>query len=321
MSGTSTNGRATSLTVHQDAQAMIDRAREEGITTVWDRLAAQQPQCGYCALGLSCRNCAMGPCRIDPFGEGPQKGVCGADADVIVARNLGRTIAAGSSSHSDHGRDILEAFGHLARGQTTGYRIADEEKLRRIAAEVGVATEDRTVEEVAERSGGRAPGGLRDPTWISVVRRACARGSPGEVGGGGHYAAGHRPGERRDAPPHAHGRGQRLREHPSPRASYRAGRRLGRIDDRDRTLGRDVRHAEAGDVGGQPGCAEDRPGQHRHARAQPPALGCDLRGGAGPRAASSWPARSVPAASTSSVCAARETRCSCVAACPWPATT
>ena len=33
MSGTSTNGRARSLTVHQDAQAMIDRARDEGITT------------------------------------------------------------------------------------------------------------------------------------------------------------------------------------------------------------------------------------------------------------------------------------------------
>ena len=37
----------------------------------------------------------MGPCRIDPFGEGPQVGVCGADADIIVARNLGRMIAAG----------------------------------------------------------------------------------------------------------------------------------------------------------------------------------------------------------------------------------
>jgi anaerobic carbon-monoxide dehydrogenase catalytic subunit len=149
MSGSSTNGRARRLTVHADTQAMVDRAHEEGITTVWDRLAAQQPQCGYCALGLSCRNCAMGPCRIDPFGEGPQRGVCGADADVIVARNLGRTIAAGSSSHSDHGRDILEAFDHLAHAQTTGYRIADEEKLRRIATEVGVATENRSTEEVA----------------------------------------------------------------------------------------------------------------------------------------------------------------------------
>src|SRR5208282_1179288 len=149
MSGTSTNGRIPRRDSHLDAQAMVERAREEGITTVWDRLASQQPQCGYCALGLSCRNCAMGPCRIDPFGEGPQKGVCGADADVIVARNLGRTIAAGSSSHSDHGRDILEAFGHLARGETTGYQIADEGKLRAVASEVGVTTEGRSTEEIA----------------------------------------------------------------------------------------------------------------------------------------------------------------------------
>ena len=142
------NGSARRLTINEDAQAMIDEARRQGIETVWDRLEAQQPQCGYCALGLSCRNCAMGPCRIDPFGEGPQKGVCGAGADVIVARNLGRAIAAGSSSHSDHGRDILETFRSLAHGETTGYQIADEDKLRRLAEEVGVATEGRSAEDV-----------------------------------------------------------------------------------------------------------------------------------------------------------------------------
>ena len=62
----------------------------------------------------------MGPCRIDPFGAGPQVGVCGATADLIVARNLGRTIAAGSSAHSDHGRDILEVFEATAKGETLG---------------------------------------------------------------------------------------------------------------------------------------------------------------------------------------------------------
>lgn len=149
MSGNHSNARPVRLTIHPDAQAMIDAARADGVETVWDRLAAQQPQCGYCALGLSCRNCAMGPCRIDPFGEGPQKGVCGADADVIVARNLGRTIAAGASAHSDHGRDILETFAAMARGETSGYRVADEDKLRRVAAELGVPTTDRSTSEVA----------------------------------------------------------------------------------------------------------------------------------------------------------------------------
>ncbi|HUZ10693.1 MAG TPA: anaerobic carbon-monoxide dehydrogenase catalytic subunit [Acidimicrobiales bacterium] len=149
MSRATPKDRNERLTINEDAQAMIDVARAEGIDTVWDRLAAQQPQCGYCSLGLSCRNCAMGPCRIDPFGEGPQRGVCGADADVIVARNLGRTIAAGASAHADHGRDILETFGSLARGETTGYAIADETKLLSIAAELGVSTESRSIREVA----------------------------------------------------------------------------------------------------------------------------------------------------------------------------
>jgi len=30
----------------------------------------------------------MGPCKIDSFEDGPPKGVCGEDADSIVARNL-----------------------------------------------------------------------------------------------------------------------------------------------------------------------------------------------------------------------------------------
>src|SRR5665648_1274742 len=128
---------------------MLVKAERDQVETVWDRFQAQQPSCGFCETGLSCRICAMGPCRIDPFGEGPQKGVCGADADVIVARNLGRTIAAGAASHSEHGRDILEVFGAMARGETSGYHVSDEDKLRRVAAEVGVATEDRSTEQVA----------------------------------------------------------------------------------------------------------------------------------------------------------------------------
>lgn len=138
------------LSINKDTHEMLWRAREEHIETVWDRLAAQEPQCGYCALGLSCRNCAMGPCRIDPFDEtGPKKGVCGADADVIVARNLARTIAAGASSHSDHGRDILEALYHTGAGETTAYEVTDVEKLKRLAGEYGVEVEGREPNEIA----------------------------------------------------------------------------------------------------------------------------------------------------------------------------
>ncbi len=178
MSTTNEVGGPGRLTVHDDAQQMIERARAEGIETVWDRLHAQEPQCGYCQLGLSCRNCAMGPCRIDPFGEGPQKGVCGADADTIVARNLGRTIAAGSSSHSDHGRDVLEVFAEVAHGGASGYRINDEAKLRRIADELGIATEGRSTTEVAVdladelvANYGSAKGSLSFVSRVPAIRR------------------------------------------------------------------------------------------------------------------------------------------------------
>ncbi len=138
------------FSIHKDAQEMLRVAQDEHIQTAWDRLAEQEPQCGYCTLGLSCRICAMGPCRIDPFGEGPQKGVCGADADIIVARNLARMIAAGASAHSDHGRDILEVLHETAKGDTTAYEITDVEKLKRLAKEYGVKVDHRKATEIAK---------------------------------------------------------------------------------------------------------------------------------------------------------------------------
>lgn len=136
-------------TITRDGQLMLGKAEQEQIETVWDRFQDQLPQCGYCEMGLSCRNCAMGPCRVDPFGEGPQKGVCGADADIIVARNFGRMIAAGAASHSDHGRDLVEVLEKVARGKAPGYEIGDPEKLMRVAAEYGVSTEGKDASAVA----------------------------------------------------------------------------------------------------------------------------------------------------------------------------
>ncbi|HSB51732.1 MAG TPA: anaerobic carbon-monoxide dehydrogenase catalytic subunit [Dissulfurispiraceae bacterium] len=134
-----------------DAQAALRKAREDGVETAWDRHRKQEPHCGFCELGISCRNCVMGPCRIDPFGEGPQYGVCGADADIIVARNVARMIAAGSASHSDHGRDLVEVLHKIGTGNAQGYTIKDPVKLRRIAAEYGIAGDGQSDQEVARQ--------------------------------------------------------------------------------------------------------------------------------------------------------------------------
>ncbi len=131
------------LTITKDGRLLLAKAEKDQVETVWQRHQAQQPQCGYCDLGLSCRICVMGPCRVDPFGEGPQKGVCGADADIIVARNLCRMVAAGAASHSDHGRDLVEVLEGVSEGTAPGYRIRSVEKLQRVAAEYGIETEGK----------------------------------------------------------------------------------------------------------------------------------------------------------------------------------
>ncbi|MFH0795717.1 MAG: anaerobic carbon-monoxide dehydrogenase catalytic subunit [Candidatus Omnitrophota bacterium] len=126
------------------------------VETVWDRLEKQIPQCGFGKLGICCKNCAMGPCRIDPFGEGADRGVCGATADTIAARNFLRMIAAGAAAHSDHGRAVAEIFLAVANGQAPGYRIKDEKKLMNVAQDFEVVTEGKTREEIAKAVGEKA---------------------------------------------------------------------------------------------------------------------------------------------------------------------
>ncbi|HHB74998.1 MAG TPA: anaerobic carbon-monoxide dehydrogenase catalytic subunit [Desulfobulbus sp.] len=133
--------------IWDDAKQMLYKAQRDGVETVWDRLLQQTPHCHFGESGVCCRNCTMGPCRIS---KKSPLGVCGADADVIVARNFGRFVTGGAAGHSDHGRDCIEALHAVAHGETEDYHIKDEAKLFRIAAEVGIETEGREVLEVAK---------------------------------------------------------------------------------------------------------------------------------------------------------------------------
>ncbi len=138
------------------AQKMLKRMADAEIETVWDRLEAQEPQCGFGQLGLCCRICNMGPCRIDPFGDGPQRGVCGADADTIIARNFIRMVAGGASAHSDHGRGVAHAFLAMAKGEAPDYGIKDRKKLLTLAQEWGIKTDGRDDRTIAQDLGEQA---------------------------------------------------------------------------------------------------------------------------------------------------------------------
>ena len=132
------------------SQAMLFEAEKVGLEVAWDRYQAQLPLCGFGELGTCCRNCMQGPCRIDPFGEGPQLGACGATADTIVARNLDRAIAGGTAAHSGHAKHLAHTLLKAARGEAPDYGVKDEAKLMAVAARLGLDTEGQSVNDVAE---------------------------------------------------------------------------------------------------------------------------------------------------------------------------
>ena len=138
---------ARERSVDPATQKLLKRAKEQNIVTVWDRFEVMSPGCKFGKQGICCRICSMGPCRITKKAE---QGVCGANADTIVARNLARMIVSGAAAHSDHGRDVAHALLLAAQGKASAYKIKDEEKLVALAAEYGIKVEGRKKEEIAE---------------------------------------------------------------------------------------------------------------------------------------------------------------------------
>ncbi|CEI74178.1 MULTISPECIES: anaerobic carbon-monoxide dehydrogenase catalytic subunit [Romboutsia] len=66
------------------------------VETSFHRTEDQKIKCGFGLQGVCCRLCSNGPCRITP--KSP-RGICGADADTIVARNFLRAVASGSACY------------------------------------------------------------------------------------------------------------------------------------------------------------------------------------------------------------------------------
>lgn len=142
-------------------QEMIKRAQDLGVETVFDRAENMKP-CNIGIQGTCCKNCSMGPCRL-PLpksgieGEDTRKGLCGATANTIAARNFIRMVAGGAAAHSDHGRCVAEVFLAVARKESDAYQIKDPVKLKSMAPHLGVEitvevdgeVKDRNIDEIA----------------------------------------------------------------------------------------------------------------------------------------------------------------------------
>lgn len=124
---------------------MLLHMEQAGIETPFDRFDAQKPHCGFGLAGTCCKNCHMGPCRITS--KSP-KGVCGADAHVIVARNILRWVAAGVGAHGARGRESMLALKSAAEG-SLDIPILGPEKVIATAKSFGIFSAEKSVHEMA----------------------------------------------------------------------------------------------------------------------------------------------------------------------------
>lgn len=124
---------------------MLLRAEQLVIDTAFDRFDKQKPQCNFGLAGVCCKICNMGPCKITA--KSP-RGVCGADADLVVARNLLRAAAAGAAQHGMHAREIILSLKWVAEGKLD-IPIMGEQKIRATAESFGIPTKHRTTKKIA----------------------------------------------------------------------------------------------------------------------------------------------------------------------------
>ena len=121
--------------------------RELPMETSHHRVEGQSTKCGFGLQGICCRLCANGPCRITP--KAP-RGICGATADVIVARNFLRAVASGSGCyiHIVENTALNVKKTAMAKGEIKG-----EKSLKRLAEIFGVEGKDKweTAQIVAQK--------------------------------------------------------------------------------------------------------------------------------------------------------------------------
>ncbi|MBP2652129.1 MAG: carbon-monoxide dehydrogenase, catalytic subunit [Firmicutes bacterium] len=124
---------------------LILHMEQIGCDTTFDRFDKQKPQCSFGLAGVCCKICNMGPCKVTP--KSPQ-GVCGADADLIVARNILRSLAGGTAQHGVHAREVILALKYAAEGKLD-LPIVGEDKVKSTATQFGIDINGKTIKELA----------------------------------------------------------------------------------------------------------------------------------------------------------------------------
>lgn len=118
-------------TIDPISQELIRAAARKGIPLNWERYEKLQPQDGFLRVGLSCPyGCLQGPCRIDPFGRGPDRGVCGLDRDGMVAALLLRITLQGALESAEEAEAEGSTFDRDLRGNLLESPVSIHELFR-----------------------------------------------------------------------------------------------------------------------------------------------------------------------------------------------
>ncbi|MFZ5645500.1 MAG: anaerobic carbon-monoxide dehydrogenase catalytic subunit [Bacillota bacterium] len=137
------------VSIDSQVQQLLTKARLEGVETAFERADKMTPVCGFGSTGVCCRHCLEGPCRIAPNSNGARRGVCGADADTIVARNFLTHLIEGCAAHVEHGRELALVLLEAAEGKAP-YDIRGVDKLTAVARGLGINPENQSVSELAK---------------------------------------------------------------------------------------------------------------------------------------------------------------------------
>lgn len=131
-----TEGR---VSYHDSVEEMLVRIREDGMSNVFDRYAAQEKiRCKFCLQGLSCQLCSQGPCRINEKGE-QDKGACGIGPDAMAMRKLLLQNIMGAGTYSHHAYEAYRTLKATGEGKTP-FKFKDENKLKWMCEKLGINT-------------------------------------------------------------------------------------------------------------------------------------------------------------------------------------
>jgi len=134
------------LSAHESVNEMHEKLVADGMSSVKERFEAQGTPCKFCATGVSCQLCSLGPCRITPKAS---RGACGVDANAMAMRNMVHRNIMGISAYTFHAVESAKTLKAAANGSDV-FSIKEPEKLKTFAAALGIST-DGDINKIADK--------------------------------------------------------------------------------------------------------------------------------------------------------------------------